>query len=274
MSTSGPGSASTATFVRRGWIPWTGCPASSTTRPSHWNPAASRWKPRSITASTRRPAQWLGISPVRRNHVVPHGAPHLEPTAKSVSRSSVGPASIAESASDRPRRAERPAPTARARCVVPRAPGRRAPPHATQPQPLGTVCFRWPVAASEADRTGCSGGGDGDGFGAAAAGADRVAHPLTLDEGGGGLGALDGDVRVVHEQVVGVGSGDEAVAPLRAEELDRADRAGSVRGARVGVDCARRRRRETRRGAGDRRRVRRRGSAGSITSATPICCWS
>ncbi len=93
VSTSRPGSGSTATLVRCGWIPWTGCPASSRTRPSHWNPAASRWKPRSITASTRRPAQSCGISPVRRNHVVPHGAPHLEPTAKSVSRSSVGPAS-------------------------------------------------------------------------------------------------------------------------------------------------------------------------------------
>ena len=34
------------------------------------------WKPRSMTASTRRPAHSGGISPDSRNHVVAHGAPH------------------------------------------------------------------------------------------------------------------------------------------------------------------------------------------------------
>ncbi len=39
----------------------------------------SGWKPRSITASTRRPAHSGGISPDSRNHVVAHGAPHERP---------------------------------------------------------------------------------------------------------------------------------------------------------------------------------------------------
>ena len=50
------------------------------------------------------------------------------------------------------------------------------------------------------------------------------------------------DVRVVHEQVGVVGSGDEPVTALRAEELDRADRAdapvaasSSLRSDGVGV---------------------------------------
>ena len=165
VSTSGPGCESTATFVRCGWMPWTGRPASSTTRPSHWNPAASRWKPRSTTASTRRPAQCSGISPVRRNQVVPHGAPHLEPTAKSVSRSSVGPASIVSpvrstSTSGTTRshssRAMRRSTSDRSSCTQARYPNPRncllqmargCISSRQNRRALGTVCFRWRVAA-------------------------------------------------------------------------------------------------------------------------------
>jgi len=49
--------------------------------PSHWKPAASGWNPRSITASTLRPAHPSGISVLNRNHVVAHGAPHFERTS-------------------------------------------------------------------------------------------------------------------------------------------------------------------------------------------------
>ena len=69
-----------------------GCPAAGVTTcrrrrarrrsPSHWKPAAFGWKPRSITASTRRPAHRRGACPSNRNQVVPHGAPHGLPTVE------------------------------------------------------------------------------------------------------------------------------------------------------------------------------------------------
>ena len=62
-------------------MPCTGRPLPSRTSPSHWNPGESARKPRSISASTRRPAHAAGTSPVKRNHVVPHGGPHRPPTA-------------------------------------------------------------------------------------------------------------------------------------------------------------------------------------------------
>ena len=87
---SGPGSASSRNVVRRGWIPCTGRPAGSTTRPSHWKPAASGWKPRSITASTHRPRHGSGISPSNRNQVVPQGTPQRR-SVSGVSCSGNGP---------------------------------------------------------------------------------------------------------------------------------------------------------------------------------------
>ena len=50
---TGPGVASTAYRVRRGWMPCTGLPRSSTTSASHWKPGGSARNPRSMIASTR-----------------------------------------------------------------------------------------------------------------------------------------------------------------------------------------------------------------------------
>ena len=69
-------SASTRWLVRRGWMPCTGRPASSTISPSHWNPAASARNPRSMIASTRWPAQCSGI--VAGEHE-PRGPPRRPP---------------------------------------------------------------------------------------------------------------------------------------------------------------------------------------------------
>src|SRR5215216_1640038 len=74
-------------------MPCTGRPFASRTSPSHWNPGGSAVKPRSISASTRRPDHEAGTSPVNRNHIVPHGGPHRRPTVNGASRSRVGPAS-------------------------------------------------------------------------------------------------------------------------------------------------------------------------------------
>ena len=82
-----------ATAWRRGWMPCTGRPLASRTRPSHWKPGESSRNPRSSSASTRRPDHAAGTSPVNRNHVVPHGGPQRSPTANGARSSSDGPAS-------------------------------------------------------------------------------------------------------------------------------------------------------------------------------------
>ena len=92
-SSTGPGSPGTASAWRRGWMPCTGRPFASRTRPSHWKPGESARKPRSRRASTRRPDQAAGTVPVKRNHVVPHGGPQRCPTANGARSSGVGPAS-------------------------------------------------------------------------------------------------------------------------------------------------------------------------------------
>ena len=92
-SSTGPGSPRSGTAWRRGWMPCTGRPLPSRTSPSHWKPGVSSRKPRSISASTRRPDHDAGTSPVNRNHVVPHGGPHRAPTANGATSSSDGPAS-------------------------------------------------------------------------------------------------------------------------------------------------------------------------------------
>ena len=56
-------------------------PAAVNASPSHWKPGMLRPKPRSISASTRRPAHAGGMRPSRRNHVVPHARPHSAPAA-------------------------------------------------------------------------------------------------------------------------------------------------------------------------------------------------
>ena len=64
-------------------MPCTGSPSPSApgahTSPSLWNPAASGWKPRSITASSCAPTHADGTSAVHLNQVVPHGRLHLSP---------------------------------------------------------------------------------------------------------------------------------------------------------------------------------------------------
>ena len=92
-SSTGPGSPGTASAWRRGWMPCTGRPFASRTRPSHWKPGESARKPRSRSASTRRPDQAAGTVPVKRNHVVPHGGPQRSPTANGARWSRLGPAS-------------------------------------------------------------------------------------------------------------------------------------------------------------------------------------
>ena len=59
-SSTGPGSLGTGTAWRRGWMPCTGRPLASRTRPSHWKPGESSRKPRSSSASTRRPDHAAG----------------------------------------------------------------------------------------------------------------------------------------------------------------------------------------------------------------------
>ena len=68
--------------MRRGWIPCSGVTvpsaSRSTSRPSHWKPAAFGWKPRSITASTRLPAQSLRA---RTRQLEPRRPPRRAPRA-------------------------------------------------------------------------------------------------------------------------------------------------------------------------------------------------
>ena len=94
-SSAGPAWPRRRWLVRRGWMPCTGRPASSTISPSHWNPAASARNPRSITASTRRPAHWLGDRAGEREPGrAPRRPPHRRRQRTAPARSSVGPAVI------------------------------------------------------------------------------------------------------------------------------------------------------------------------------------
>ena len=80
---TGPGAASTRDVACGAG----GCPARAARRRRRsalrtGSPGGSRRKPRSITASTRRPAHACGISPVNMNQVVPHGGPHAAPAVE------------------------------------------------------------------------------------------------------------------------------------------------------------------------------------------------
>jgi hypothetical protein len=70
----------TGTYWLRGAMPFTGRPAASYTSASAWLPGQSPTKPRSNTASTRRPAHPAGTVPLARNQLVDHGRPHRSPT--------------------------------------------------------------------------------------------------------------------------------------------------------------------------------------------------
>ena len=184
---------------RRRWCVADGSPGPAVRRRRGRDPRTGTRRHRGGSRGRSRPRRGgrpsrCGISPVRRNHVVPHGAPHLEPTAKSVSRSSVGPASTescvrstSTSGTTRSHQLTRDA-SFHERPVVVHP--RTLPNPGNDPSELSASdCQMRDLKQTERGFRRGSGEGDGDGFGAAAAGADRVAHALALDEGGGRLGA-------------------------------------------------------------------------------------
>lgn len=63
------------TYWLSGLTAFSGVPSARWTRASAWLPGQSPTKPRSMTASTRRPAHAAGTCPRIRNQVVPHGGP-------------------------------------------------------------------------------------------------------------------------------------------------------------------------------------------------------
>ena len=94
---------STGSQLLRGDSALTGAPSGPNANPSAWNPGLRSSKPRSNTASTRRPAHSDGTWPEIRNHVVDHGAPHGVPRstgmyAAAVSASATATAPPAEKA--------------------------------------------------------------------------------------------------------------------------------------------------------------------------------
>ena len=90
---TGPGVASTAYRVRRGWMPCTGRPSIVDDQcPRTGSPGGSARNPRSMIASTRCPDHSSGTAPLSTNQVVPHGGPHSLPTTNGDCCSRVGPA--------------------------------------------------------------------------------------------------------------------------------------------------------------------------------------
>ena len=83
-STGSPPAADSASSTLRwcGCRPWTGEPDASWTKPSAWPPGPlDRSKPRSKTASTRRPAQLSGMRPLTLSQQVDQGPPQVSPIA-------------------------------------------------------------------------------------------------------------------------------------------------------------------------------------------------
>src|ERR1039457_807336 len=82
-----PAGSPTGSQLLRGDNALIGAPSGPKASPSAWNPGLRSLKPRSNTASTRRPAHSAGTLPDIRNHVVDHGAPQGVPRSMGTYRS-------------------------------------------------------------------------------------------------------------------------------------------------------------------------------------------